>query len=705
MNSLLNNNGLDYSDSQRKALTSLESFLCSEGQIFILKGYAGSGKTTIIKGLVEYLKENKKVFMLMAPTGRAAKILREKTANGKTIHSSIYNFEKLESKNQEKEDESEHSFHYHFPIDANDTNDKLIIVDEASMVSAKESKNELFTFGTGNLLHDLLTFARLKSGISKLIFVGDPAQLPPVTDNKSLALDASYLRTLGYSVEETEMKEVLRQGNNLILENATKIRELLNIDKRTELIFSYDQNSFIKLGTSDIISKYIDSYPIPEFGNGVIISFSNAQCYHYNVAVREKIFPGKTHIGPGDLLLINGNNYHTYGVELYNGDFVKVIDVASDIQLQSAPVFIKELKKKVNIQLKFRKVTIRVPSHQENIHCLILENLLHSVDRDLSIEEMNALYVNFVMRFNAKQKLNKEAGLDYFKVGSEEFRQELKKDPFFNALKVKFGYAITCHKAQGGEWDKVFIDYSGRVGLSDHPLRWTYTATTRGINTVFAYNAPHFGKLSKLKFSAIGNIGTLPNEALTFDNISLSPFHNNSHHKGKSAKYWEILEKIENTAYKILKVETKDYLERYTIAIEDHQIILQASNRNSGHFIEPFKVLNPKGEAYEKELDNLINKRANSIYFYSYQPEEVFLSDLHSMMQECCSAIDVTITNVIKGKQNYINYYLITDSICSYIQFYYNNSSQLTTAMPKTFQCENDNKLKTLILKLSEYAG
>ena len=374
--------------------------------------------------------------------------------------------------------------------------------------------------------------------------------------------------------------------------------------------------------------------------------------------------------------------------------------------LQSAPIQNKQFNKKLNIQLHFRQITIRIPSHSEDINCYIIDSLLHSMNRDLSLDEMKALYVNFVMRFKTKQNLNKESGRNFYKVGSGEFRKELKNDPFYNALKVKFGYAITCHKSQGGEWDKVFVDYSGRISLKKDPLRWCYTATTRGVNTVFAFNAPHFGKLDGFKFSSIGNIGTLSNDALNFDNVLISPFHFATQHKCKSAKYWEIFEKLENTPYNIIKVESiGTHLERYTISIDDSLIIIQASHKNSGHFTDLYKLINPNGNNIEKDLEILFNKKVNYIYTYAYEAEIEYLSELHSMIQECCMELEITITNVQKGKQFYINYYLITDSICSYIQFYYNDKGKLTTAMPKSYNCINDNKLNNLILKLTEYAS
>ncbi len=699
---------LNLSQGQETALTKLEAFLASPVQVFMLKGYAGSGKTTILKGLVEYLKLNKKEYVLMAPTGRAAKVLRDKTGQGVTVHKGIYNFSKLESVNESSGDEAEHSFHYYFPINEVEISEKIIIVDESSMISSIESKNELFTFGTNVLLNDLLTFASLTTSNNKVIFVGDPAQLPPYGDNKSLALESGYFEALGISVEETEMTEVLRQEDNLILANAKKMRELLTAEKRTQLQFAYDSHSFVKTDVADIVEKYTSDFPVPEIGNGIVISFSNSQCYQYNTALRKKIFPDQTEVVAGDLLLINNNNYHTYGVELFNGDIAKVISVESDMVTQSAPVYCDVDGKKVRriISLNFRKIIIRIPSHPDEISCYIIDSLLHSINRDLSICEMKALYINFVMRFNIMQQKIREAGGSGHKVGSEEFKIAIKQDPFFNALKVKFGYAITCHKAQGGEWDKVFVDYNGRVSLKTDPLKWCYTATTRGINTVYAINTPHFGKLDKFKISPVGTIGTLPKDALALERVAVSPFHSETDHRCKSLKYWEILEKLENTNYQILKVESLGvHQERYTLVQDGLEIKLDGFHKDSGHFTSPFKVISTIENSVKVELEEVFNSDFNQYFKINYKPELDFLADLYSVMQSCCEDLQITITNIVSGKMNYVNYYLKTDSICSYIQFYYNDKGQLTTAMPKTYNCTNDQKLEGLIQKLLTYAS
>jgi len=664
----------------------------------MLKGYAGTGKTTLIKGIIEYLEAKDKSYILMAPTGRAAKVLRDKTGHGITIHKGIYNFKKLESINEESKDDAEHSFHYHFPINNIGEYEHIIIVDEASMVSNVESKHELFTFGTNYLLNDLLTFAQISSGKNKIIFVGDPAQLPPVNDSRSLALDREFFEIeLNLQVSEVELTEVVRQENNLILENATTIRSLLFQEKKSELLFKYDDLTFVKSEVETFIETFTNTFPRPEIGDGVVISFSNAQSYYYNQSIREKLFPGQSTLVPGDLLLINNNNYHTYGVELFNGDIAKVISVDDSIVSQSAPVYcdIDGKKEKIIISFDFKKIKIRIPTHPDEIECYIIHSLLHSTDRDLSICEMKALYINFMMRFNEEQKQRSASGLSTFKVGSEEFKQRLKSDPFFNALRVKFG-----------EWDKVFIDYYGRVSLKNDPLRWCYTATTRGKNTVYTINAPHFSKLSFFDINPIGQIGNVPKDSLSFDSVILSPYHSNGSFLGKSAKYWEIKEKLENTNYKIKMVESKgEYLERFTILDTlKKEIFVQASHTGSGHFVEKFKVITPCSEEIKNEIQSIINADYNPVYSINYNPKSESLRDLHSRLFQFCSELDIVITNIKEGQYNVI-YFLKTSSICSYIQFYYNDKEQLTTAMPKTFRCEDDIKLKSLISKLLTNVG
>ena len=701
---------INLTNDQRNALEKLHDFLVSDERVFILQGYAGSGKTTLLKGFVEYLESLKKKYQLMSPTGRAAKVIREKTnKEATTIHRGIYNFASLDTIEAENELVEEQSYHYVFPINQISEDQNILIIDEASMVSSKESKHELFTFGTGFLLNDLLTYAKISTSNNKLIFVGDPAQLPPVGDNKSLALDPDYfIRDLNLSTKTAELSEVVRQNDNLILKNAEKIRNLIFSENRNELKFDYDAESFVQSNPNDFYEHFADSFPTPKVGDGVIIAYSNGQCFHNNIAIREKLFPNQKDLVVGDIILINNNNYHTYGTELFNGDLAQVVEVDPDIISQSAPVMVDRYRKKerVVISLRFKWIKIRLPHFSEDISCLTHYDLLNSVNRDLSIDEMKAVYINFLIRFNEKQKERKENGLQSFKIGSEEFKNALKSDPFFNALKIKYGYSITCHKSQGGEWDKVFVDYSGRVSLKTEPLKWCYTATTRARESVICLNAPNFGAFSQLNFKPIGQIDNFPKNPFSFIGVKDSPFHNSTAHKCKSLKYWEICEKLENTKFKIENVFSpkNGYLERYFISNDKNELIqLDGQHNGAGYFTQAFKVTNNNDNPEAAELESIFNAPYERQYLIDWNPVESFLKELHSSVLQACDERKSTLTNVVKTGNYDVTYYFITDSVCSYVQFYFNSQTQFTSAIPKKIGSEEDEKLKLIISSLKSY--
>lgn len=701
---------INLTNDQRNALEKLHAFLERDERIFILQGYAGSGKTTLLKGFVEYLDFLEKEFQLMAPTGRAAKVIREKTnKEATTIHRGIYNFERLDVIEAENELLEEQSYQYVFPIKQTNENQRILIIDEASMVSSKESKHELFTFGTGNLLNDLLTYAKISTSNNKIIFVGDPAQLPPVGENNSLALDPDYfIHDLNLSTITAELSEVVRQSDNLILKNAEKIRNLIFSKNRTELKFEFDAENFVQSNPNDFYEVFANTFPTPKVGDGVIIAYSNGQCFHNNIAIREKLFPNQKDLVVGDIILINNNNYHTYGTELYNGDLAQVVEVDQKIIPQSAPVMVNKngKKERVIITLHFKWIKIRLPHFSENISCLVYYDLLNSVNRDLSIDEMKAVYINFIIRFNEQQKERKENGLHSYKIGSEEFKSALKSDPFFNALKIKFGYSITCHKAQGGEWEKVFVDYSGRVSLKTEPLKWCYTATTRARESVICLNAPNFGAFNNFKFNPIGQIGKFPKNAISYEGVKVSPFHDSNAHKCKSLKYWEIYEKLENTNFKIEKVFSplNGFLERYYIKSDKNEIIeLEGHHNSAGYFTQAFKVTSNIENPVATELETLFNAPYERHYLIDWNPTETYLKELHSYVLQACDESNSTLTNVVKTGNYDVTYYFITDSVCSYIQFYYNGKKQLTSAMPKKIGKDDDEKLKLIISNLESY--
>ena len=693
---------------QHHALEKLKSFILdTDKQVFIMKGAAGSGKTTLIRTFVGYLKENKKLYSVMAPTGRAAKILRDKIGEGCTIHKGIYNFDKLESKEIESEDPSKKSFHYYFPLQimleagrySTSENAHIIIVDEASMISDVETKHELFTFGTGKLLSDLITFANLSNHSSKLVFVGDNAQLPPVTDSFLNALSETYFQEKELKVETAELQTVHRQlEESGILQNANEIRELLKQPRQCRNTFRINANNkdVKEIDAEQIALDYVNRFPNPEVGNGVILAFSNAQTKNYNQAVRSKIFPENPDIVAGDVILINNNNYHSYAIEIFNGDMAKALHVEQTTETKTIPVFIDN--KRQNINLKFRNITFRLPHFGSEISCKIIDSLLNSPHRDLSISEMKALYIDFCIRFNNEQKQRRENGLPFFKEGSAEFKNMLKNDPYFNALRIKYGYSITCHKAQGGEWDTVYVDYSGKVGLHDDALRWCYTATTRAKKELLITNIPNINRLEKLKFSTITQVGKADIRYYQSSDLYPTPYHSANTNLGKRLKYHEIVEKINNTPYSLKNVCSYTYMEKYFFEMEGKEILIDLYHDGAGIFSE----LNlTQDNTTESQLKVLINEVVEQEITITYHPTNQMFQNLFQKISAICSESDIQITNVIEEPNKYFVLYCFkTTGKFSMIQFYYNQKNGFTTALPKSDRGIYDEKLQTLIRNL-----
>ena len=679
---------LTLTNDQHNALEKIEAFLSSDAKIFILKGYAGSGKTTLLKGLVKCLLEEKKQFQVMAPTGRAAKILRKKVGLGATIHKTIYAFGKVETDNE--------TYKYIYPIRINEVEGQVLIVDEASMVSNIESKQEFFQFGTDILLNDLLTYSKVENARSgnKIIFVGDPAQLPPVGDSVSQALNPDFFEKLELKLMLAEMTQVVRQGNNLILKNATTIRQHIVNPIRSELTLDYD-GDFVRINTEEITNKYTDMYPIPELGQGVIIAYSNQQCLHYNHSIRSKIFPNSPNVVAGDILLINQNNYNGE-IELFNGDMVKVIEADNEVETREIPLGKDEKTgKRKHFTISWRKVKICPEGSDMILEYYIIDTLLNSINRDLSVEEKKALFVDFAIRFRNK-----------YKEGSYEFKEALRKDPYFNALRVKYGYAITCHKSQGGEWDTTFVDYSGRTGLNNDALRWSYTATTRAINRCYAANAPYTTYFTSFQITEIGAVSKMPNETFRLKNIPLSPFHKEDQHRAKSLKYWEVVANLENTPYRVEQIESKgEYQERYIISNGEQVDTFDAFHSGAGIF-KNFTPLHRSTTSWQADVLTLLNKPNTDILFeIDYTPSSSLFEKLYGLMKSACEDIGIVITNVEEKQTNYTILYCLRtdDNKGAYIQFYFNSQQQLTKAIPKSMKGEDDQKLKLLIQKLKEY--
>ena len=379
---------------QQQVLDDIKTFLDSDISVFILKGYAGTGKTTMIRTIIGEIKNREKEPILMAPTGRAARVLETKNSwEASTIHRCIYELDTIETK------EGSDDIRFIFPLKnlEDRAKDHICIIDESSMIGTREVENELFEFGTGSLLKDLLTFVAPNRG-GKIIFVGDPMQLPPVGDNVSNALDEKFFEGIGIKTMVAELTDVVRQGaGSAILSNAMKVRALIESQQRNNLVFDRNEDEVIDMEGYNMPSQLLTLYPKPEIGQSVIITFSNRQARDYNYAVRELLYPNQKQIVVGDILQVVSNNYK---LDVMNGDFVKITAINGDTEYQSAPVYINIGGERIQhkITLAFRNVRIRLDNEHE-LPCKIIESMLDDSDPNLNFAQIQALYINFCMRY------------------------------------------------------------------------------------------------------------------------------------------------------------------------------------------------------------------------------------------------------------------------------------------------------------------
>lgn len=438
-------------DTQSVALQKLASFILStkKDAIFLLKGFAGTGKTTLIGTLVNSLWKTTMKSVLMAPTGRAAKVMSNySNTQAFTIHRKIY-FPKKQSGGGVQ-----------FVLAPNKHRNTIFIVDEASMIPDTPADSKLFE--NGSLLDDLLMF--IYSGHNcKLILIGDTAQLPPVRLNLSPALDANKLE-LNYNKEVTrlELNEVVRQAEDSgILVNATLLREQIQSDFHDAFQFEIDSfTDIVRLIDGHEIQEAIDgSYSENGKEDTAVIVRSNKRANLFNENIRSRILFLDNELAVGDFMMVVKNNYFWLDTKseagfIANGDIIEVLEIFA----------IKEL-----YTFKFAEVKVQMVDYpnMKPFETVLLLDTIKAETPSLSYEDGNRLYQQVMEDFaDEKSKYKKFLGV--------------KSNKYFNALQVKFSYAITCHKSQGGQWNTVFIEQPYLPnGIDKEYLRWLYTAVTR----------------------------------------------------------------------------------------------------------------------------------------------------------------------------------------------------------------------------------
>ena len=448
---------------QAKLMKQLTAFAFSEKEncVFLLKGYAGTGKTSIVGALVNTLPTFKINYLLMAPTGRAAKVLSNYSRKPAfTIHKKIY-----------KPKTDKESGGAQFILQPNKYEDTIFIVDEASMIGDGSSQKDEAFAGSRSLLDDLMTFTSQGKNC-KLLFIGDTAQLPPVGLDQSPALNLEYLKTaFPVTIHATELTEVMRQAEESgILSNATSLRFAVKMEREGVPKFSLQGFKDITLvNGNDLMEALGDSFRKYGEEGTMMICRSNKRANSYNQQIRNQILWRETELAEGDLMMVVKNNYYWLPEEA-KADFIANGDI---VQLKR----IKRFTDKHGF--RFADVTVKMTDYTDDAEfdCKIILNTISSEAPALTYPENNKLYQSVATEYMNEPNKGKR----FLKI---------KSDPFFNALQVKFAYAVTCHKAQGGQWPSVFVEqgYVTSEMINTEFLRWLYTAVTRASEKLYLVN-------------------------------------------------------------------------------------------------------------------------------------------------------------------------------------------------------------------------
>ena len=446
---------------QEKVIKSLSDFLFlpKNETVFLLKGYAGTGKTSLFSALVKTLDQLQQKCVLLAPTGRAAKVFASYAGHpAYTIHKKIYRQQTVAADMGS------------FSLNDNLAKHTLFIVDEASMISNMGLTGS--AFGTGCLLDDLINFVYSGEGC-RLMLMGDTAQLPPVGEELSPALFADALRGYGLQVFEETLTQVVRQGQESgILWNATVLRQLITSGDTFSLPkIKIEGFADIKvLPGNELIAQLEECYQRDGEDETIVVCRSNKRANIYNNGIRSQILWRESELEGGDRLMVAKNNYfwtqhHSQIDFIANGEMAVVRRLRNERRLYG---------------FRFADVSLLFPDYTDvEVEATVLMDTLHSESPSLTKEENERLF-NEVLE-------------DYADISQKRDRlKKLKEDAYYNALQVKYAYAITCHKAQGGQWKNVFLDQGYMPEESQTPdyFQWLYTAFTRATGTLYLVNYP-----------------------------------------------------------------------------------------------------------------------------------------------------------------------------------------------------------------------
>ena len=437
-------------------------------QVFLMKGYAGTGKTVIISALVRALVKHRRRVVLMAPTGRAAKVFSNTSGfPACTIHKKIYRQKSIVDMGS-------------FQLDRNMHEHTVFLVDEASMISNEGISGS--AFGTGRLLDDLISY--VYSGVDcRLLMLGDQAQLPPVGEHESPGLSAQVLTSYGLNVSEFCLENVMRQMQESgILHNATALRDF-TVNTNITDAFRFKLDGFkdvVKISGNELIETLSTCYSRDGIDETMVLCRSNKRAIIYNNGIRNTILDREDELCRGDSVMIVKNNYYWTEQLIAQEGADSYTELPSFIANGDIAVIRRVRRQRELYGFRFEDAVLSFPDYDDlEMEVTLLLDTLHSEAPSLTREESDKLFNN-VME-------------DYEEIRSKKEKMKLlRENKHFNALQIKYAYAVTCHKAQGGQWKNIFIDqgFIPQDGRDEEYYRWLYTALTRATQTVYLVNWP-----------------------------------------------------------------------------------------------------------------------------------------------------------------------------------------------------------------------
>ncbi|MDW3057867.1 AAA family ATPase [Vibrio sp. 1978] len=705
--------GVSLTKGQNQIVKQINEFLTDTKQnVFLLNGYAGTGKTFITKGFTQYLERIGREFAIMAPTGKAAKVISDKTMQpASTIHRVIYNYDNVKEYKVDGVEGSE-TYRCYADLKVNvDTAEAVYIIDEASMVSDRYSDGEFFRFGSGYLLKDLLKYINIDHNDhnKKVIFIGDNAQLPPVGMNTSPALDASYLKeNYQVAVASGYLTEVVRQkGDSGVLNNAAMLRDGLEQNLFNKLKFEVNDHDVFNLSSENLLSTYLDSCDrkVSRTGESIIIASSNRQVAEYNRLVREYFFTGQQQMVAGDKVISVANHYRADAC-ITNGEFGMIKEVLSPhSELISVVISVKGdtgdmVKRKVN--LSFRDVILGFRNDYGEpffFEAKIVENLLYNDQPTLSSDEHKALYVHFLNRHPELRRKGNE----------QKLRIALLQDPYFNAFKIKFGYSITGHKAQGSEWKTVFLQcQTHQKALTKDYFRWLYTAITRTSGILYVMNPPQLRLGDGMKIAGVyqpkavdlnnsvpqGVEVVRPSTEAT-NSVTTVKFDFQTDIPQLKKLYQLVHACIEGTGITVVDVLHYNYQDRYILQRGNEQASISFNYKGN------WKVSGVKSiaqDGFDVELMALLGQLEGTLLDVpesskdtQFHFSEPFLEEFYLNVLGQISSVGADISK-IESRSFCERYAFVKGNELAVIEFWYNKSSQFTKVQPMP-QLSNSTRL------------